>query len=234
MSNREKKEKKESKLKSKIKELKKTTRGKAILKLIRWGIFFLCLFLFMFISSLISQNAKPTRNDIPKIPEEEPIKIEAKEVVKDLGKKLMESSYHYEFDINIDTNRIIYNGTKDNEKDMGYKESSIGIIKYLIDYTGTYDITKEKVAITNLYENINIDYLTISKIMNLIENKELTKDLECDCIYPVYKTNIEDIEISFSLQDELEKENNNISSISIESPNFSYHLIFSDIKDGTN
>ena len=57
------KNKKESELKQKIKELKKTNKGKAILRLIKWCIFFVILFIFLAIASLMS----PKNNSIKKL-----------------------------------------------------------------------------------------------------------------------------------------------------------------------
>ena len=49
-------------IRRKIKELKKTNRGKAFLKLIYWGIFFLILLVFVLLSSLKSPEKKIENN----------------------------------------------------------------------------------------------------------------------------------------------------------------------------
>ena len=75
---KEKKIKKESALKKKIKELKKTSRGKAILRLIKWCIFFLVLFIFLAIASLTQPKNnihKPNLNE-PQEPSNVPSKEE--------------------------------------------------------------------------------------------------------------------------------------------------------------
>lgn len=230
------KEKKENSIKKKINELKKTTKGKAILRLIKWGIFFLILFIFLAISSLMSphkeiqkpdNNIKEPTSDNETIDKdnwnEETLTIET--ITK--YQEYLSNIYDYKYEISINKEKYIYSGTKTKITDRGFKESSNGIIKYLIDSTGTYEeTTTEKIAINNLYEGIEENYLNPIYILNLIKNLEITRDHECDCTYPVYKAN--DIQNIYRIS----IINKEITSISITALDFSYlyTLNFENVK----
>ena len=139
------KNKKESALKQKIKELKKTNKGKAILRLIKWCVFFVILFIFLAIASLMSpknNSIKKPNNEINKPQEEIPKdnwneETLTIETINEYQEKL-NNDYDYKYEISINKEKYIFSGTKTNNINKGYKESSTGIIKYSIDSTGTY------------------------------------------------------------------------------------------------
>lgn len=227
--------KKESFFKKKINELKKTTRGKAIWKLIKWGIFFFIIFIFLGIASLIgSQNnkIKPNINNDVKEPIRPPaIDNKENETLTNEGitkfQTKLSKVYDYKYEITINHEKYIYTGTKTLVDNIGFKESSLGIIKYLIDSTGTYEeTTTDKKAIDNLYEGLNVNYLDPIYVLNIIKNLEITRDLECDCIDPVYKAS--DSENIYRIT----TINKEITSISITALDFSYlyNLNFSNIR----
>lgn len=192
------KNKKESAFKLKIKELKKTSKGKAILRLIKWCIFFIILFIILAIaSSMAPKNnniQKPNNNEI-KEPQydyqkdnwnEETLTIET---INEYQAKL-NNNYDYKYEVNINKEKYVFSGTKSTLINSGYKESSAGIIKYVIDNTGTYlETTTEKIPINNLYEGLEENYLNPIHILNIVKNIEITRDRESDCIEPVYKAN---------------------------------------------
>ena len=191
------KNKKESALKQKIKELKKTNKGKAILRLIKWCIFFVILFIFLAIASLMSPkntSIKKPNNEINKPQEEIPKdnwneETLTIETINEYQEKL-NNDYDYKYEISINKEKYIFSGTKTNNINKGYKESNTGIIKYSIDSTGTYmETTTEKTLINNLYEGIEENYLNPIYILNIIKELEITRDREYDCIEPVYKAN---------------------------------------------
>lgn len=218
------KNKKESALKQKIKELKKTNKGKAILRLIKWCIFFVILFIFLAIASLMSPkntSIKKPNNEINKPQEEIPKdnwneETLTIETINEYQEKL-NNDYDYKYEISINKEKYIFSGTKTNNINKGYKESSTGIIKYSIDSTGTYmETTTEKTLINNLYEGIEENYLNPIYILNIIKELELTRDRECDCIEPVYKAN--DSKNIYRIT----TSNQNITGIDITALDFSY------------
>lgn len=218
------KNKKESALKQKIKELKKTNKGKAILRLIKWCIFFVILFIFLAIASLMSPkntSIKKPNNEINKPQEEIPKdnwneETLTIETINEYQEKL-NNDYDYKYEISINKEKYIFSGTKTNNINKGYKESNTGIIKYSIDSTGTYmETTTEKTLINNLYEGIEENYLNPIYILNIIKELELTRDRECDCIEPVYKAN--DSKNIYRIT----TSNQNITGIDITALDFSY------------
>lgn len=218
------KNKKESALKQKIKELKKTNKGKAILRLIKWCIFFVILFIFLAIASLMSpknNSIKKPNNEINKPQEEIPKdnwneETLTIETINEYQEKL-NNDYDYKYEISINKEKYIFSGTKTNNINKGYKESNTGIIKYSIDSTGTYmETTTEKTLINNLYEGIEENYLNPIYILNIIKELEITRDRECDCIEPVYKAN--DSKNIYRIT----TSNQNITGIDITALDFSY------------
>lgn len=218
------KNKKESALKQKIKELKKTNKGKAILRLIKWCVFFVILFIFLAIASLMSpknNSIKKPNNEINKPQEEIPKdnwneETLTIETINEYQEKL-NNDYDYKYEISINKEKYIFSGTKTNNINKGYKESNTGIIKYSIDSTGTYmETTTEKTLINNLYEGIEENYLNPIYILNIIKELEITRDRECDCIEPVYKAN--DSKNIYRIT----TSNQNITGIDITALDFSY------------
>ena len=218
------KNKKESALKQKIKELKKTNKGKAILRLIKWCIFFVILFIFLAIASLMSPkntSIKKPNNEINKPQEEIPKdnwneETLTIETINEYQEKL-NNDYDYKYEISINKEKYIFSGTKTNNINKGYKESNTGIIKYSIDSTGTYmETTTEKILINNLYEGIEENYLNPIYVLNIIKELEITRDKECDCIEPVYKSN--DSKNIYRIT----TSNQNITGIDITALDFSY------------
>lgn len=231
-----KKEKKENKLKAKIKEMKKTPKGAAIVKLIGWIIFFVFLFIFCFISSLITSVVPPQTKQDEKVPINEPIdepntsldiyNLDINNLIS-LEQKLLNNGYRYEYKININAEKYIFNGNHSANIDTGYKESSTGIIKYYVDLTGAYqETTNEKILISNLYEGLNSNYFDLTYIFGLINTLELTRDLECDCSYPVYK--MEDTENIYRIS----INDNFITAIDIISKNDNYSYNLNYISEG--
>lgn len=172
------KERKESKLKKKIKELKKTSKGRAIWRLIKWAIFFFFLFVFLIVSSIITANRKPNLTSPQVTP---PVSSEKDEETpepktksfKELQTSLLKGSYNYNYEITVGDSKYIYNGHKTPDVETGYKETDEGIIKYYIDSTGIYkETTTEKVPLDNLYENLNIEYLDLASIFKIFAKIE--------------------------------------------------------------
>lgn len=220
-----KRNKEESAFKKKIKELKSTTRGKAILKLIRWGIFFLCLFIFCIIASLISSKTPPA--ETPNKPAEKNEFSESEKLSK-LEKDLANSSFDYEYNITINNEKIVFKGTKTNEKDSGYKNTNAGSIVYTIDKTGTYEEkVNERIPLTNLYEGLNAEYFDINKLINITNKISFTRNTECDCAYPVYDGTLNGITYTLSLN----TEETFISGINIKTENAIYDFNFSNVKE---
>lgn len=224
------KTKKESKLKKKIKELNSTPRGKAILKLIGWIIFFTVLFIFAFVSSLVA----PKKSE-PK----EPVKISEKEVtltIYDDLKHLFNSNFEYQYDIvlkeevipletasddskTLETH-IYFNGKVNNNIEEGYKETDDGITKYYIDNTGVYEVTiNNKVLTTDLYKDLEEKYFNRTELLHILSKINYDKN---ENIYS-FKSDM--------IEYQIEVENDLISKIIIIEQNKIYNFTYKGVEE---
>lgn len=225
-------------MKEKIKELKKTSKGRAIWRLIKWGVFFLILFLFLIISAIIGSSL-PKRDLTPKPPIHDvgPSQMEEEVLTKDILKRKLEElktgSYTYEYGISIGSERVVFNGNKNDNVKMGYKENKDGILKYYIDEMGIYRETlTEKVLIDNLYEGVNYNYLDFDYLFQMVENLEYVLNKNHNCQYPLYEMQDGVNKYSFHFGNSVSFKNNYINEISITALNeeYNYLLSFNDFR----
>ena len=134
--------------------------------------------------------------------------------------KLLNYNFEYKYTISINNEKIIYTGKYQNNENNGYKEENSGLTKYLINNEGTYQINlEEKTEITDLFDKINQNYITLEYIFNSIDNKE-----------PII--NEKTSELYYNLVEEqiiIKTDENNIKSIEIKNNNDDYLLEFSNI-----
>ena len=207
-----------------LKKLKETSKGRALLKLIHWSIFFALILVICLFSSIISNNSQKTS---PKTEETTPKEVIPEDILQpDIFittiNNLNSNSYNYNYEIVINNIKYIYNGTKTPTTDIGYKESPNGTIKYYIDSTGTYsETTSGRTLITDLYAEINPDYLDFNYIRELIPTLEfkLNNNYTNNYLYEALKDDI-------NYQIELEKNTYNLKYIKITNPTFNYNLTF--------
>lgn len=204
-----------SAFKKKIKEMKQNSKGKAILRLIKWGIFFLFIMIFCFISSIVTKN-RPLEKDNIKAPViDNPTKKEDNET-KNLNyylTKLNNSNISYTYKIKINNESYTFKGTKKDTIEEGYKESSSGIIKYYILDDKTYqDVLGEHILISNLYENLEEEYLNFNKLINHLLTLSFTKT---DTIFSALNNNMNYV---------INIENDEIKTIIITGDNLEYSL----------
>jgi len=228
-----KKLRKESTLKKKIKELKQTSKGKAILKLIWWSIFFFVLFVFCIIATFFSNptinvdypcDDENTQNNLTD--NKENIIDEETQKIK-LLEDLASSNYDYEYEININGAKYLFNGSINGDINTGYKETSNGIIKYYIDKTGVYQqTTNDKILINDLYENINIEYLNLNNLVNKVKNLKFNVPEIIDFYYPTYFA-VDDLNTYYiSYAYTLDQKDNYVTIIRIEAKDESYRYTF--------
>lgn len=235
-------EKKENNLKNKINELKKTTKGKAYLKLIRWAIFFFALLIFCLIASFITgnntrdnkntpannNNNEPTINEpvnpTPENPEDNLVSILS---LKEFENSLLTSTYDYNYEITIANNITKYEGHKNLTSEYGYKETSASLIKYYIDETGTYEEKMpNKVPITNLYEGLNSEYFNLTNLINTINNLDIIQDPTNPNIF---NTADELNKYKMELATNYDNEENYLKTIEITGNNYVYKFNFKNV-----
>lgn len=148
-----------------VKELRKTTRGKAIIKLSIWLILFAVIMLTLNIVSMFI----PQNNNSNPVPE----KVNIINILNNL------STSNYDFTYNIVTldNKYLFEGSIYNDMEKGYKETNGNIIKYQIEDNESYQMIGDYYEpISDVYENIDINYLKPNKIVELISDKNYSNN----------------------------------------------------------
>lgn len=137
---------------------------------------------------------------------------------------LLDGDYTFTYLIKQENDTIKYEGTKINEIINGYRERKDGIIKYEISKGKTYQILiDDKVEITNLYENIDENFLSISYWYERLNENRIRDTLE-ESPTTIYEYLIEKNEEIYTIQvlfDDLK-----IQSIHIQFQNKIYNLTF--------
>lgn len=184
-------------------------RTHALICLILWIVFLLLILFILSFSNKNIQNSNPSneiKNDII--------------TISNMKNKLLNYNFEYKYTIVINNEKIIYTGKYQNNENRGYKEENSGLTKYLINNEGTYQINlDEQIEITNLFDKINLNYITLEYIFNSIDNKE-----------PII--NEETNELYYNLVEEqiiIKTDEKNIKSIEIKNNNDDYLLEFSNI-----
>ena len=201
--------------KEKFKEAWANPRKKAAIKLGFYLIFMLGVCLLVAIGS----NMGSKLEDIPEISDE--LK---KATFDDKLLKLLNNNYSYTYEIyESGVRNTVFTGVKLNNRELGFKETALENIKYLIEDNLVYKINlNEKVLISNLYENIDYEYFNLLYIKNIIINATKTEmhDEENNLYYNY--TNIgENLNIYFDEE--------NITEIVIDKENVKYILKYNKI-----
>ena len=137
-----------------------TQRGRAGIKLAFYGIFVVFVFLL-----IIFKHHEPPKKFVSTYKSNEKsysTKID----------ELRKNNFSYKYIITNQDEKISYQGRKMLNLESGYKEDSTGIIKYLKENDMTYKlgINDEKEEYSDLYLNVNPNYLSVNYIFDLINN----------------------------------------------------------------
>ena len=100
-----------------------TERGKSLIKLGLWLIFILAIIIFAY----TNKNDETVNNENKEIEEKETYEFKKYDEMID---SLLNSNYEFNYDIVIDDNNYLFNGTKCNNEVLGYKVEKLTIIRY--------------------------------------------------------------------------------------------------------
>lgn len=184
-----KKEKKPSKFKLWKKKMKSTPRGKAILKLIYWGIFFVFLFLFLGITSMFTRDTStnPPVDQTPDEEGEEMIEEEVLPTVQEMQEEVLMRHIRYTYNIQIGGYTYLLEGDRYDTYEEGYKSTQAGTIHYYKDDTGIYQVNMdERVLIHDFYLGLNENFLDLAylfQVMNRLGLEEDSTDYSTNLIY---------------------------------------------------
>lgn len=218
-----KKEKEISKFKKWKNKMKETPKGRAYLKLIYWGIFFFALFVFLILSSLFTRDYEPVEkkeNDssLTEMPEDEE---EALPTILELESELLNGTYEYEYQVQVNGNEYFFDGEKFLDHEEGYQTNSVGIIHYYLDDTGVYQMNgEEKVLLTEFYQGMDANLVNLEYIFNTMNMLGISE----------HHLLVEDEENRYTLV--LSSDGYHIEKITIESLDglHSYELSFQNIE----
>lgn len=185
-----------------------TKKGRASLKLGFYFIFIVFIFLIIFIKAPRKEKEQVINYNPDKIVDKSKNKID-----------LTSNNYHFEYEITINNQKVKYYGDKNQNIELGFKEDVNGIVKYYKENDLIYKIGLDsKELIDNLYENINLNYLSYLYINDLIKD-----------IKPIIEENNYIYQVNDELKIAFTKENNIINLITINDKNDTYILRYSKI-----
>ena len=201
-------------LSTKYKEMKKTEKGKSIIKLIAYLAFILILIIAMIISGTGKTNNKAANS----------VKKESYESVKDITYKekeerLYTNSYDFRYIISGAVN-ITYFGTYKDDVTTGYKEDNTGIIKYTIIDGNRYKIENgENVLYEGLYEGLDETLFNFESMFTTL-NSNKAKIKSKDNIKEYFYENIDGYNYTITMDDTY------INEIKIENNSLKYYFSF--------
>ena len=186
-------------------EFLQSKEGNAFVKLVLWLIFI--GFLFFAFAFQKNDNTSKVKDN----------KEETKTFknVEKMENDLLQKSLNYEYVINENETTTIYNGTKCNDKEIWYKETSEGITKYLKESGKIYKVTLNEKEESSEEENDLGKLFDILKGFNFNEtfNGNIRNiEYNLDTIKVVIKTNLD-----------------NITSIMVIKDNVHYEMQFTNI-----
>ena len=142
-------------------EFWQTPRGKAIIKLSLWGIFFLVLFILIGLE-------KPINNEINNNEETE---VKQFVLYYDMLEEIKQNNYKYKYSIKINDLNYILEGSKNGLIEEGLLESNNNIFKYYIDSNGIYKVNlDQKEKIDKLDNNIDDNIININNLLEMIKD----------------------------------------------------------------
>lgn len=188
-----------------------TERGKSLIKLGLWLIFILAIIIFAY----TNKNDETVNNVNKEIEEKETYEFKKYDEMID---SLLNSNYEFNYDIVIDKNNYLFNGTKCNNEVLGYKESNMGIVKYYISDNTYQVILNNLVPIENLYENIDTNYLDLNILFNNLNEYLYNIEKNEDTRVITYKKEGYQVKVTTNLD--------NVTNINIVVDNNTYNLSY--------
>ena len=136
-----------------------TEKGKATIKLGLWMVFIAILIVVVLVSERDSINLPVEDDSTPSETETENYEFVN---YSDMLDKLLLGNYEYSYTITNETGIYIYTGWKNENKEIGFKEDSTGVIKYYIDDSGTYKVNMDTLEVIDyLYNGVDTSYLDL-------------------------------------------------------------------------
>ena len=186
-------------------EFLQSKEGNAFVKLVLWLIFI--GFLFFAFAFQKNDNTSKVKDN----------KEETKTFknVEKMENDLLQKSLNYEYVINENETTTIYNGTKCNDKEIWYKETSEGITKYLKESGKIYKVT------LNEKEESSEEKNDLGKLFDILKGFNFNETIN---------GNVRNIEYNLStMKVEIKTDLENITNILVVKDNIRYEMQFTNI-----
>lgn len=136
-------------------------KGKAAIKLALWMIFIVILIIIVLVSERDNIHLPVDDGSNVTTPEPEPENYEFVNY-NDMLDTLLLDNYEYTYTITTDSNKYIYTGWKNENKEIGFREDNTGIIKYYKDDVNTYKVNLDTPeVIADLYSGFDSSYIDL-------------------------------------------------------------------------
>lgn len=142
-----------------------SSEGVATLKFGGWMIFIGVLLVIFAINARTNKS-----EDAPKEKDEqkETVNFKNYETMQD---ELLKSNISYVYKITVGEKKYVFTGSKCNDIDEGFKESTDELIKYKIVKDKYYKVSVDKEEeITNLYEGLDASFLNLNVLFNNLKD----------------------------------------------------------------
>lgn len=196
-------------------EIWKNQRTRSVIFLLIWVIFIAFVFVWYAIP-YERDKANYTSNEVV-----EDIVDDNKDFYfEDLKNSLQRYNFNYVYTVTTLEGKVIYKGTMRGNETSGYKESVLGIEKYYVNGVQIYkDVLGERVLVTDKDTNVYNGYLSVDKIMELIQDEDYVQNGN------EYVFQIGTVYVKINVA------NDNIATIEIIEGNSNYLLEFSNVND---
>lgn len=201
------------KFKDKIEQLKKTERGKSLIKF-GWDMLFI-LFVFILILSSGTLNSKKETSK----GEESTIESKTEVSYIDMQKELINGKYEFEYIITGTVN-VNYTGSYNNREVTGFRESDDSLIKYHIKDDIIY---KNKMGVeeeySDLYTGLDSTLFNLELLFSKLNSSNVIKNNKEDNRIFTYE-NVDGYEIVVHL------DNEHVNKIIIKNTDLAYEFSF--------
>lgn len=156
-----------------IDELKKTEKGRILLKFMGYMAFFVFVLILVVVANANQKNDNLEVNDESNIEEKESTNVESESenlTYLDKQKKLYEGKYEFNYTVTGELN-VTYTGTFDNGTVEGYKETEEELVRYSIEEGVTYRVKlNKKEEYDKLYEGLDANLFDFKQLFDKINS----------------------------------------------------------------
>ncbi len=204
----------------KIKELKKTEKGNALIKLSLYSVFLILVIVLLMIGNRIEPNRKTLKKDNIDSKNESVLQKQDKLTYFEKQEKLYQKPFEFTYTVTNNDKKITYIGKNDLNKIEGIKETDEELIRYTIEEGIAYRIRlSSKEEISNIYEGLDERLFSFKNLFESLNSLEMKVEITDELKKYIYKDYDEyDITVTTNAQE--------ITNIYIENSIITYDFKF--------